>query len=76
MTLYYTFEINLKVLIKKMFLLIKAYKKMGLKSYEIAKYHIFIKERDLKNFKKGRILWVKLKYKAQDYTKVYIKVQK
>ena len=57
-------------------ILIKAYKKMGLKSYEIAKYHIFIKEKDLKNFKKGRILWIKLKYKAQDYTKVYIKVQK
>jgi len=54
--------------------LIEAYKKMGLKSYEISKYHIFIKPKDLEKFKKGYILWIKLKYKAKAYTNVYIKI--
>ena len=56
--------------------LIKAYRKMGLKSYEISKYHLFIKKKDLANYKKGSILWIKIRYKARDYTKVYIKISK
>ena len=62
------------IFIKKV--LIKAYRKMGLKSYEISKYHIFIKKKDLINYKKGSILWIQINYKARTYTKVYIKISK
>ena len=53
-------------------LLIKTYKNSKLNPSELSKFHIFIKSRAFKEFKKSGILKIRFKYKARRATKVYI----